>query len=342
VIPHLYDVAQFLRRLLEKEVDKGRGEGIFPLAVFPRAWLFRAQTADRDRRRTVAERESMKNLITISALALAASVGSAFAGVDINGGSSWGGWNSAATGQTNGVWVLGSTNRTFDIYRSVFVLSASQTVGGTRLADGAVGNGTSYSGDTASSLFSNSWQAGDRIVGIGIAYSGSTRGDTFFFHTDSGAANIVAASSVGAGDGILSFDAGDTSSYVLSTYNDSRRAKVWQYSIFNAFSANGGSNFIAPYGLTPSPAMPTRSFAIMDAGSTSAVKSIQFFLNVDAVLRGNGGLGYGEGDLLAASTRIGFFEAGTDGYTEQIFSVPTPGAAALLGLGGLLAARRRR
>jgi hypothetical protein len=49
------------------------------------------------------------------------------------------------------------------------VLSSSQSVGGTRLSDGAAGNGSSYTGDTASSLFSGSWQAGDRIIVTAIA-----------------------------------------------------------------------------------------------------------------------------------------------------------------------------
>ncbi|MFN9976745.1 MAG: MYXO-CTERM sorting domain-containing protein, partial [Phycisphaerae bacterium] len=59
-------------------------------------------------------------------------------------------------------------------------------------------------------------------------------------------------------------------------------------------------------------------------------------------LRSNGGLGYGEGNFLAPSTRFAFFEAGSDGYTEQVFPIPAQGSVALLGLGGLLAARRRR
>jgi hypothetical protein len=288
---------------------------------------------------------SVKSFISVTAIAaftgLGASIASA-ATIDINGGNSWTGWNSVGNSQTSGIWVFGSTTRTFNIYSSSFVLSASQTIGGTRLADGSAGNGTSYTGDTGSSLFTDGWQAGDRIVGIGIRYTGTSRGNTFFFHTDSGGNNIAAASSVGAGDGQFGFDVGDTSSYMITYQNDWTRGKVRQYSIFNGYSSNGGSNFIAPYGTMPSLQMPTRSFAVLDSGSVDAVKSVQFFINVDAVLRSNGGLGYGEGNFLAPSTRFAFLEMGADGYTEQVFAIPAQGSVALLSLGGVLVARRRR
>jgi len=130
-----------------------------------------------------------------------------------------------------------------------------------------------------------------------------------------------------------------------------KRYKVTWPPCRNVFSANGGNNFIAPYGQSPPESMPVRSFAVIDSGSTSSVASIHFFINADAVLRQNSGLGYGEGDLLAASTGFGFHEAGSAGFSEQIFSmgtdttvVPVPAALPLMVVGlGLLgfAARRR-
>jgi hypothetical protein len=121
--------------------------------------------------------------------------------VDINGGSSWSGWSSISNSQTAGVWVRGQTDRTFNIFRTQFTLNASQSVGGSRLADGSVGDGVGYSGDDASSLFTGAWQAGDRIIGVGIQYTGSTRGTTAYLHVDAHGDNIFGASSVGAGDG---------------------------------------------------------------------------------------------------------------------------------------------
>ena len=180
----------------------------------------------------------MKNASIIASLSLAASLALAGAAsaqtVDLNGGSSWNGWNYVGNSQTSGIWVLGSTSRTYNIYSTSFVLSASQTASGT--------------GNNTASLFSNSWQAGDRIVGMGIQYTGSSLGNQFFFHTDTGAVNIQAASSVGAGDGVLTFDAGDTSSHMF-TNNLPSAGLVRQYSVFNGFTSDGGSNFVVPYGV---------------------------------------------------------------------------------------------
>jgi hypothetical protein len=279
--------------------------------------------------------------LCVAAIAALPSVASAQV-IDINGGNSWTGWSSVGTSQTSGIWVLGSTNRTFNIYSSSFVLSASQTVGGTRLADGAAGNGTSYSGDGGGSLFAGSWQAGDRILGIGIQYTGTTRAHNWFFHQDSGGNNIQAASSFGAGNGALSFDSGDTSGYI-DNYSSAGiyRGQTRQYSVFTGFSANGSSNFITPYGVTPTLAMPTRTFTVIDAGSMGDSKSIQHLINIDAILRANGGSTFGDGGF-GASTRFGFYESGASGATQQIFPIPAPGAFALLGLAGLVGKRRRR
>jgi len=286
-----------------------------------------------------------------AALAAATLTTLSHASVDINGGTSWGGWNSVGNSQTSGIWLRGATNRTFNIYQTSFNLDAGQTVGGSRLADGAAGNGTDYTGDSAGSLFSGSWQAGDRILGFGIQYTGSTRGTTWFFHKDSGGNNMFAASSFGAGDGLSSFDVGDTSSYIPNTavgMDPADRSRVRQYSVWNGFSQFGSpeeGNFDTPYGMVASLAMPVRSFSVLDAGSTTLSTSLQYFINIDAVLRSNGGSTYGDGDF-GLNTKFGFFEGDLSGasgqFTQQIFSIPAPGALALLGLAGLAGSRRRR
>jgi hypothetical protein len=293
----------------------------------------------------------MKNASIIASLSLAASL--ALAGIasaqsiDINGGNSWAGWNSVGNSQTSGTWVKGSTSRTYDIYSTYFVLSAGQTVGGTRIANGAAGDGVGYTGETAGSLFSGAWQAGDRIVGMGVQYTGTTRGSTFFFHRDAGGNNIAAASSFGANDGVFSHDVGDSSSY-MTTVAGNPRGQVRQYSVWNGFSQNGSpeeGNFNVPYGNIPTAAFPTRSFAVLDNGSMNRITSAQFFINIDAILRSNGGATYGDGDF-GLDTRFGFWEGDQvgpgGGFTQQIFAIPAPGAMALLGLAGLAGARRRR
>ena len=285
---------------------------------------------------------------------LAATSSIAFAqSVDINGGNSWAGWNSVGNSQTSGTWVKGSTSRTYDIYSTYFVLSAGQTVGGTRIANGAAGDGVGYTGETAGSLFSGALQAGDRIVGMGVQYTGTTRGSTFFFHRDAGGNNIAAASSFGANDGVSTFDVGDSASY-MTTLAGNPRGQVRNYAVWNGFSQNGSpqeGNLTSPYswnanpafGPTPFPDFPTRTFAVLDNGSMDLTKSVQYFVNIDAILRSNGGATYGDGDF-GLDTRFGFWEgnSGTGNFSQQIFAIPAPGALALLGLAGLAGARRRR
>jgi hypothetical protein len=268
---------------------------------------------------------------TLSFLALAGLAATASAQVvDINGGTSWSGWQAVGNSQTSGRWVRGAVNRTFDIYSAYFVLDASQAVAGVRLATGVAGNGTSYTGDNAASLFAGSWQAGDRVVGVGIQYTGSTRGTTWFFHRDAGGTNIVPATSFGAGDGAFSHDAGDTSSYIVNISTAAYRGQVRQYSVWNGFSQNGSpqeGNYTIPYGQAPSLAMPTRSFTVLAAGSTSLSTSMQYFVNIDAILRANGGASFGDLDF-GPNTRFAFWEgdqtAGWNGtqYTQQSFTIP--------------------
>jgi hypothetical protein len=287
------------------------------------------------------------SVVRSATLALLACASASAQSVDINGGNSWAGWSSVGNSQTSGTWVKGSTSRTYDIYSTYFVLSAGQTVGGTRIANGAAGDGVGYTGETAGSLFSGAWQAGDRIVGMGVQYTGTTRGSTFFFHRDAGGNNIAAASSFGANDGVFSHDVGDSSSY-MTTVAGNPRGQVRQYSVWNGFSQNGSpeeGNFNVPYGNMPTAAFPTRSFAVLDNGSMNRITSAQFFINIDAILRSNGGATYGDGDF-GLDTRFGFWEGDQvgpgGGFTQQIFAIPAPGALALLGLAGLAGARRRR
>ena len=296
---------------------------------------------------------TLSTIVRSAALALIASATAHAQVVDIDGGNSWSGWNSVGNSQTSGTWVKGSTTRTYDIYSTYFVLSAGQTVGGTRIANGAAGNGVGYTGETEASLFEGAWQAGDRILGMGIQYTGTTRGSTFFFHRDAGGNNIAAASSFGASDGVSTFDVGDTASY-MTTVAGNPRGQVRYYALWNGFSQNGTpaeGNFTAPYswnanpayGPTAFPDFPTRSFAVLENGSMDLTKSVQYFVNIDAILRSNGGATFGDGDF-GPNTRFGFWEgiSGTGNFSQQIFSIPAPGAMALLGLAGLAGARRRR
>ena len=261
--------------------------------------------------------------------------------VDINGGSSWGGWNSVGSAQTSGVWVRGSTTRTYDIYSAMFTLDSTQTVGGTRLADGAAGNGTAYTGDSQASLFSGSWKVGDRILGVGLKYSGSSRLSTIWVHVDWAGDSIQAASSVGAADGVYTANAGDLSVFSLGSAAGAERFRAKQYAVFTGFTADGGSNFVTPYGTSATTASPARSFAVLANGSTGSAVSAQYLINIDAIVRSNGGATFGEG-LLGGVTKLGFYEADANWtYSQQVLQLPTPGALALMGISLTLPLRRR-
>jgi hypothetical protein len=263
--------------------------------------------------------------------------------VDINGGTSWGGWSHIGNAQTSGTWVQGSTSRTYEMYSTMFTLDAGQSVVGSRLGDSAVGNGTGYTGDSQASLFSGSWKAGDRIVGVGLQYSGPTRLGTIWVHVDWAGDSIQAASSVGASDGVYTANAGDLAIYSLGGPNGAARFRATQYSVFTGYTADGGSNYIAPYGVGATTASPARSFAVLASGSGSAATSAQYFVNLDAIARSNGGATFGEG-MLGPATRLGFLEADPNwsGYTQQVFSIPTPGVTALFGVSLLLPLQGRR
>lgn len=280
-------------------------------------------------------------LAGVTALAACASAHGGI--VDINGGTSWNGWTSIGSSRTNGVWMSGQTSRNFNIYATMFTLEAAQTVGGDRLADGSVGNGVSYTGDSQTSLFSGSWHAGDRIVGVGLRYTDASLLRSFYFMVDWTGDGLRAATSVGSGDGGFSPDKGDISIYApqLST---SDRFRASRYTIAHGPIREGGAS-TTPYGTTPTTASPARGFAVLANGSSNAAISTQFFVNLDAIGRSNGGAGFGEG-AFGPTTKLGITEAASPlDFTQQTFSIPSAGAIALLGaalLAPMRAPTRRR
>ena len=70
----------------------------------------------------------MKNSIAIGALALAAIAGSASAGViDINGGTSWGGWSLYGQSNDLGIYGRGNAANVYEIYTTQFGKSRIST-----------------------------------------------------------------------------------------------------------------------------------------------------------------------------------------------------------------------
>lgn len=259
--------------------------------------------------------------------------------IDINGGASWAGWSAAGDAQNASSYVQGSATRNYQMYRADFTLEAAQTLGS-----------SANVGDTSTSLFSGSWQAGDHILGLGLSYGGGQTGSSFFFHLDMAGDSIQSASELGGPVGNYSANAGDTSAYFTGGASGSNKFRNLTYSVFNAYTPNGSNNFTVPYGAGGNLNAPGRGFAVLAPSSTSSVGSAQFFFNLSAMARGNGGAGFGEGTY-GNSSRVGFFESGNAGaaqvFSQQVFAnssaVPLPaGAPLLLGALGVLLRRSRR
>ena len=275
-----------------------------------------------------------------SALSLALGMAPATAAViDINGGASWAGWSAAGNAQNASSYVQGSATRNYQMYRADFTLEAAQTLGS-----------SANVGDTSTSLFSGSWQAGDHILGLGLRYGGGQSGSYFFFHLDMAGDSIQSASELGGSVGNYSANAGDTSAYFTGGASGSNKFRNLTYSVFNAYTPDGSNNFTVPYGSGGNLNAPGRGFAVLAPSSTSSVGSAQFFFNLSAMARGNGGAGFGEGTY-GNSSRVGFFESGSAGtaqvFSQQVFAnssaVPLPaGAPLLLGALGVLLRRSRR
>lgn len=252
-----------------------------------------------------------------AALPDAAGTGSLERLVDLNGGTSWEGWDRVSDACDDRYWVSGSPTRTYEVYRTRFLLRPDQTVTADWLLDGAPGNGVDIVG-TVGPLLEDGWEPGDRIVGVGVAYTGSTRlAGPVFFQVDYDGNTLIPASRCGAEDSVLSFDAGDTSSYFPQRRSGLVRLN-YQYSVFTGFSAIGSDNLtIVHQGFGP-PYGPSRSFVVIATGSTDEAVSGQFLLNLDAARRVNDGAGSGEG-ICSSRTRLGFNESGAGGSTQQSF-----------------------
>jgi hypothetical protein len=291
--------------------------------------------------------------------------------VTLDGGRNWGGWDYVANAQTSGVWIkAGDLTRSYNIFSTAFYLDATQTVTGSPLpsgpgqnpgvkADGTtyVGDGTSYTGNTAASLFTGAWQAGDRILGIGIQYTNGNVGTSFNFVRDKGGNDMKPASSFGATDGVWYHGIGDSSTQVMAMWgweNGPSRALAQVDSIWFRPGSGSADDTIRPYNISnppPGPPVldmntaPVRVFNILKAGTKNEFTSVQFLIDLDAILRSNGGESYLQGPVTAADT-YAFFEADQrtnyyDIYSMQVFGVgldvPEPGSLVMLlvGLGAL-------
>jgi hypothetical protein len=133
-------------------------------------------------------------------LVVLATGGARAAGIDINGGSSWGGWDYRGQSNQLGIWGSGSTTRSFDIYTSVFTFADNVITGGTQVRASGAPLGFAP-GPFSTGAFAN----GNRIFGFGVQMNGAASVEGTTRVTFGLAGNdFLAASSVGGTDGRVS------------------------------------------------------------------------------------------------------------------------------------------
>ena len=152
----------------------------------------------------------VKNAFIGGVLALAAAGMANAAVVAVNGGASWGGWNSVGMSNQLGVYGSGSATVVYEVYTTTFAFN-NHSVGGGATNNAAVNGATGFgAGAFSTGAFAN----GNTILGIGMrVVSGGSLPLTPTVRFDLDADSYLAATSVGGADGRTSFtswsEAGD-------------------------------------------------------------------------------------------------------------------------------------
>jgi hypothetical protein len=286
-------------------------------------------------------------LIFLAATNLAVEVASADF-VVINGGASWTGWSHRGNSLDVGLWADGSTNRSYQLYTSVFTFNNNtfdSSSGGTQVQARNTPIGFAP-GTYSTTAFSN----GNLILGIGAQMNGSSRvvGNSFV-KFDLGNNSFQAASALGAANGRSS----------LTQWGHTGDFSVWMNAYQNAGPSNisvlkdngtsqGGSgtdtNLVGGYGSGVSYDYAMRMFKIGDVGG-----SFQMFFDLTAMqnLYGGGpnsinsGWSNGKFDIgtIGSDFKVALYnddqgEPSVNGSTVTfgISTVPEPSSLGLLGL----------
>lgn len=283
----------------------------------------------------------------------------AVASVDINGGTSWSGWEHRGNSRAVGLWGAQSTTRNYELYTTVFTFNNNAITGG---ATQVRGGGTPV-GFAAGAYSQGAFSNGNTVLGIGLKFAGGARamGQTFVSF-DLRSDSFQAASALGATDGRVSLSQwGHTGDF--SAWMDA--ATGLGPSNLGVLNANGTafggagtvSNLPGGYGSGVSYDFAFRQFRQGDVNG-----SMQMFFDLTAMqaLYGVGGSlvqnslpGGGGWSPFAApigafgsNLRIAMYnaEASHADASQVTFgvTVPAPGAVAVLGLFGLAGTRRRR
>lgn len=281
--------------------------------------------------------------------------------VDINGGTSWGGWDLRGNSLDLGIYAGGNVSRDFDIYVTQFTFN-NNTVSGGPIQAGpghsgfSNGSGPLGPGNYAAGSFAN----GNTIFGIGMKMrNGSRAAGNQFVNFDLDGAQFTASSVVnqGSADGV--WDA-------LGTAGQVGDFSIWMDGVNNGPSdlgvnnngAGGVSNLPGGAGSGTGYNYAFRHFRQGDVDG-----SIQMFFDLTGMqaLYGVGGSLTGSATLPGSSGgwnpsvqpigafgsnfKIGLYSAQpgfADANQVTFGAVPEPGTMAAMGLGTLAMLRKRR
>lgn len=253
-------------------------------------------------------------------------------------------WNTVGNSlQSSGViWASGSTTRDMSYYTSSFRYSSSDS------STASMGNGATVGG--------TGWNEGDRVVAIGWKVNngnvaGWLNGETWIKLNPGGTGGYSAANAVGGTGASTSFSNSVTGDYQLyGSVNFGNESRVTQF----RYRTAGGSSYPMQSGGTSAGALladPFRSYSVLAAGTVNAgeaeISSQIYLINVDFLSRAGTSYGFSAnmiGDTIGKMQVLVNQGAGRTA-TEVVMSnvaVPAPGAAALVGLAGLVGGRRRR
>ena len=265
----------------------------------------------------------MKTTTNSSVLSIVASLavaGGASASVDINGGLSWNGWQLNGTSTTLGIYGGGSTDNVYEVYTTLFTFNGNSVTGS------PAGSANLLAGAYSTGSFAN----GNRILGVGIrriSGAGVVGGGAGSVRFDVGNDSYSAASSVGGTDGKVS----STAYASAGDFNTQFYGTNFTPSTLVVFSGPGA--------FTTLPSGSNGGDFAFRGFYQAANESYQLLFDLTAMpaLYSNvGGNAVGTlGEIFTMSIRGA-------GNTDVVVTVPAPGALALLGVAGLVGARRRR
>jgi hypothetical protein len=258
--------------------------------------------------------------------------------IDINGGSSWGGWDHRGNSLDVGIWGAGSTTRSYELYTATFAFNNNtfdSSTGGTQVKEGGAPHGFA-AGTFSPGAFTN----GNTIFGIGLDLNGpaNTNGNAFVSF-GLGSDNFRPASALGAGDGRVGFSIwGHEGDFKIWSHNNGSGPSEVKVLTDDGTSQGGtGSRTILPGGIGSGVSYDFAFRTFINGGEGGA---IQMFFDLTAMqeLYNSGG----PYDITSRWTN-GPGSIGAIGSRFNISIVPEPSSLALvtMGLLSVVAASRR-